>query len=240
MAALHALDYAALAEVDLVARARDGDREAFRAIMTRCNQRLFRIARAVVRDEAEAEDVLQEAYARAFAAISGFRGEAGIATWLTRIVLNEAHGRLRRRRETVDLDVLETASASAQVLSFPGAAKTDDPEADAARAQIRRLLERAVDDLPEPFRLVFMLREVEELSVEETAAHLGLKAETVKTRLHRARRRLREALDAQLADVMVGAYPFLGARCERITTAVLERLSKYAYPPRVEPEGGCS
>src|SRR6185312_13063838 len=189
---------------------------------------------------AEAEDVLQEAYTRAFAAIAGFRGESGIATWLTRIVLNEAHGRLRRRRETVDLDVLEAAGPGAQLLNFPGTARSEDPEADAARAQIRRILERAVDALPEPFRLVFILREVEELSVEETAAHLGLKTETVKTRLHRARRRLREALDAQLADVMVGAYPFLGARCERITTAVLARLSKNAYPPRVEPEGGCS
>jgi len=240
MAALHALDYAGLAEIDVVAHARAGDREAFRAIMTRCNQRLFRIARAVVRDEAEAEDVLQEAYTRAFAAIAGFRGESGIATWLTRIVLNEAHGRMRRRRETVDLDVLETTAPGAQLLNFPGAARSEDPEADAARAQIRRMLERAVDALPEPFRLVFILREVEELSVEETAAHLGLKAETVKTRLHRARRRLREALDAQLADVMVGAYPFLGARCERITEAVLERLSKNTCRPRVEPEVGCS
>ena len=240
MAALRALDYAGLPESELVALARGGEREAFRAIMPRCNQRLFRIARAIVRDEAEAEDVLQEAYARAFAAMAGFRGEAGIATWLTRIVLNEAHGRLRRRRETVDLDVLEAGEASAQVLEFPGIARSEDPEADAARAQIRRILERAVDALPEPFRLVFILREVEELSVEETADHLGLRTETVKTRLHRARRRLREALDAQLADVMVGAYPFLGARCERITQAVLERLSKNAYSPRVEPEGGCS
>ena len=240
MAALRALDYAGLPESELVALARGGEREAFRAIMTRCNQRLFRIARAVVRDEAEAEDVLQEAYARAFAAMAGFRGEAGIATWLTRIVLNEAHGRLRRRRETVDLDVLETGEASAQLLEFPGIARSEDPEADAARAQIRRILERAVDALPEPFRLVFILREVEELSVEETADHLGLRTETVKTRLHRARRRLREALDAQLADVMVGAYPFLGARCERITQAVLERLSKNVHRPRVEPEGGCS
>jgi len=240
MAALHALDYLGLPETELVAQARAGDREAFRAIMTRCNQRLFRIARAVVRDEAEAEDVLQEAYTRAFAAIAGFRGEAGVATWLTRIVLNEAHGRLRRRRETVDLDVLETAEPGAQLLNFPGTARSEDPEADAARAQIRRILERAVDALPEPFRLVFILREVEELSVEETAAHLGLKAETVKTRLHRARRRLREALDAQLADVMVGAYPFLGARCERITEAVLERLSKNTRRPRVEPEVRCS
>jgi RNA polymerase sigma-70 factor (ECF subfamily) len=225
MRAAHALDYLDMPETKLVDRARAGDREAFRAIMTRCNQRLFRIARAVVRDEAEAEDVLQEAYTRAFAAIAGFRGESGIATWLTRIVLNEAHGRLRRRKTTVDLDELEAAQESAQLLSFPGVARSEDPEADAARAQIRRILERAVDALPEPFRLVFVLREVEELSVEETASHLNLKVETVKTRLHRARRRLREALDAQLADVMVGAYPFLGARCERITEAVLKRIS---------------
>jgi RNA polymerase sigma-70 factor, ECF subfamily len=224
MRTVHAVDYLKMPEPELVGFARTGDREAFRAIMTRCNQRLFRVARAVVRDEAEAEDVLQEAYTRAFGAIAGFRGEAGIATWLTRIVLNEAHGRLRRRKTMVDLNELEAAQESAQVLNFPGMAKSDDPEADAARSQIRRILERAVDELPEPFRLVFILREVEELSVEETAGHLNLKVETVKTRLHRARRRLREALDAQLADVMVGAYPFLGARCNRITEAVLKRL----------------
>ena len=159
------------------------------------------------------------------AAIAGFRGEAGIATWLTRIVLNEARGRLRARRPTADLDVVETAQVSARVLPFPGRNGPDDPEADAARAQIRGILETAVDDLPEPFRLVFILREVEELSVEETAAHLAIRPETVKTRLHRARRRLREALDARLADVMVGAYPFLGPRCARITEAVLQRLS---------------
>jgi RNA polymerase sigma-70 factor (ECF subfamily) len=216
-----ARDYAALAETDLARFARAGDREAFRAIMQRCNQRLFRVARAVVRDDAEAEDVLQEAYTRAFAAIAGFRGEAGIATWLTRIVLNEAHGRLRALRPTAELEEIDTAL----VLLFPGRNGPEDPEADAARAQIRRILEHAIDDLPEPFRLVFILREVEELSVEETAAHLGIRPETVKTRLHRARRRLREALDAQLADVMVGAYPFLGARCARITERVLSRIS---------------
>jgi RNA polymerase sigma-70 factor, ECF subfamily len=224
MRAVHAIDYLGLPEPELVAFARTGDHEAFRAIMTRCNQRLFRIARAVVRDEAEAEDVLQEAYARAFAAIASFRGESGVATWLTRIVLNEAHGRLRRRRPTVELDAVEAAQESAQVLAFPNMVRSEDPEADAARAQIRRILERAVDDLPEAFRLVFILREVEELSAEETAGHLNLKVETVKTRLHRARKRLREALDSQLADVMVGAYPFLGARCKRITEAVLQRM----------------
>jgi len=224
MSLLRALDYAHLAEPEIVALARGGDRDAFRAIMQRCNQRLFRVARAVVRDDAEAEDVLQEAYARAFAAFEGFRGEAGVATWLTRIVLNEAHGRLRKRRPTVELEAVEAAQAGAQVLSFPGRGGSDDPEADAARAQIRRVLEQAVDDLPEPFRLVFILRDVEELSVEETATHLGLKPETVKTRLHRARKRLREALDARLGEVLVGAYPFLGARCARITEAVLQRL----------------
>jgi RNA polymerase sigma-70 factor (ECF subfamily) len=225
MTVIRALDYARLSEPEVVALARGGDREAFRAIMQRCNQRLFRIARAVVRDDAEAEDVLQEAYARAFAAFEGFRGEAGVATWLTRIVLNEAHGRLRKRISTVELEEVEVAQACAEVLAFPGRAASPDPEADAARAQIRRLLERAVDELPEPFRLVFILREIEELSVDETATHLGLNPETVKTRLHRARRRLREALDAQLGEVLVGAYPFLGARCARITEAVLQRLS---------------
>lgn len=225
MRAVCYIDYLGLPELVLVDYARAGDREAFQAIMKRCNQRLFRIARAVVRDEAEAEDVLQEAYTRAFSAIATFRGEAGIATWLTRIVLNEAHGRLRRRKLTVDLDQLETAQVNAQVLNFPGMTKSEDPEADAARAQIRRILEQAVDALPEPFRLVFILREVEELSAEETASHLNLRVETVKTRLHRARRRLRDALDAQLADVMVGAYPFLGVRCERVTEAVLRRLA---------------
>jgi RNA polymerase sigma-70 factor (ECF subfamily) len=228
MVLARALDYAHLPEADLVGFARMGDPGAFREIMTRCNQRLFRIARAVMRDEAEAEDVLQESYTRAFAAIGTFRGDAEIATWLSRIVLNEAHGRLRRRRTIVELHEVETVQESAQLLDFPGVTKSSDPEADAARAQIRRILERAVDDLPEAFRLVFILREVEELSVEETAAHLSLKAETVKTRLHRARLRLREALAAQLADVMVGAYPFLGARCERITEAVLARMASSA------------
>ena len=222
---LRALDYAGLSERILVGKVQAGDREAFRAIMQRCNQRLFRVARAVMADDAEAEDVLQEAYTRAFAAIGGFRGEAGIATWLTRIVLNEAHGRLRVRRPMAELDAIEAAQETAELLAFPGQALGDNPEADAARAQIRRILERAIDDLPEPFRLVFILREVEELSVEETASHLGLKSETVKTRLHRARRRLRQSLDAQLSGVMGGAYPFLGLRCARITEAVLQRLA---------------
>lgn len=219
------VDHEALDDGVLVRLAQAGDREAFRVIMQRGNQRLFRTARAVVRDDAEAEDVLQEAYVRAFAAIGGFRGEAGIMTWLTRIVLNEARDRLRRRRPTVDLDQIERAQeAGGQVIPFPQASGAPSPEADAARSQIRDLIERAVDDLPDIFRIVFIMRDIDDCSIEETAANLDIKPETVKTRLHRARRLLRQALDAQLASTMGEAFPFLGARCGRITQAVLVRL----------------
>jgi RNA polymerase sigma-70 factor (ECF subfamily) len=222
-ASLPTLDYAALSDAELVAQARAGRREAFAALMQRGNQRLFRIARAVVRDEGEAEDVLQEAYVRAFAGLASFRGEASIFTWLTRIVLNEAHGRLRKRRVTVELVAVEAAQTEpGRVLVFPGA---EDPERDAARAEVRRLLERAIDNLPESFRVVFVMRDVEGLSIEETGMALGVKPQTVKTRLHRARRQLREGLDAELASSLTGAFPFLGARCERITAAVLARLA---------------
>jgi RNA polymerase sigma-70 factor (ECF subfamily) len=228
MTTLRALDYAGLDEAELALRAKAGDREAFRAIMQRLNQRLFRVARGVVGSDHEAEDVLQEAYVRAFAAIGGFRGEAQLSTWLTRIVLNEARGRLRSRKATVELDAIEAAQAAqafggGQVLAFPKLGG-EDPEGSAARSEIRRLLEHAVDELPEAFRVVFMLREVEECTVEETADALGVKPATVKTRLFRARRLLREALDAKLADALTGAYPFLGARCQRIQEAVLARL----------------
>jgi RNA polymerase sigma-70 factor (ECF subfamily) len=234
MTEAHAIDYAALPDAALADFARAGDRAAFGAIMKRCNQRLFRIARAVIADDGEAEDVLQEAYTRAFAAIGRFRGEAAIATWLTRIVLNEAQGRLRGRRPSVDLRAVEAAQERGQLLSFPGPTVGENPEADVARTEIRRLIERAIDELPEPFRLVFILREVEELSVEQTADHLGLKTETVKTRLHRARRRLRRGLDAQLSEVLTGLYPFLGVRCDRITQSVLQRLPQSA-PGAVNP-----
>ncbi|MFK0299506.1 RNA polymerase sigma factor [Brevundimonas sp. NPDC090276] len=217
-------DYAALDQADLVRLAQSGDREAFRAIMQQGNQRLFRIARGVVGDDVEAEDVLQEAYARAFAAIGAFRGEAHVLTWLTRIVLNEARDRVRRRRATVDLDQIEQAQQTAEIIPFPGTGGS--PEVDAARMQIRGLIERAVDDLPPSFRIVFIMRDIEECSIEETAANLQIRPETVKTRLHRARRLLRQALDEQLSSSMVGAFPFLGARCARITGVVLERLGR--------------
>jgi RNA polymerase sigma-70 factor (ECF subfamily) len=222
-----ALDYAALPEPELVALVRQGHRDAFRVIVQRCNQRLFRIARGVLRDDAEAEDALQEAYVRAFARFDSFRGESSLFTWLARITLNEARGRLRRRRPTVELDEAESGG---QVIAFPSGAPAEDPETHAARAQMRRLIERAVDELPEAFRVVFILRELDQLSVEETAEALELPAATVKTRLHRARRQLRETLSREFASTLHDAFAFDGARCDRITAAVMARLAPAAAP----------
>lgn len=217
-------DYAGMSEADLVRRARAGEREAFRCIMQHGNQRLYRIARGVVRDDAEAEDVVQEAYVRAFTGLDGFRGESSIYTWLTRIVLNEANGRLRKRRLNVGLEALETAQKQgAHVIMFPGGDPAASPEADTVRLQVRRVLEAAIDELPDDFRVVFVMRDVEGLNGAETAAALEIREETVKTRLHRARRLLREALADRLASTTADAFLFLGARCERITERVLAR-----------------
>jgi RNA polymerase sigma-70 factor (ECF subfamily) len=194
--------------------------------MQRHNRRLYRVARGVLNDDAEAEDVVQEAYVRAFTHLDGFRGEAQLSTWLTRIALNEALGRLRRLRTTVDLKDIDTINdqGEARVIYLPSARQDSDPEAAAARAEVRRLLERAMDELPAPFRMVLVLRDIEEMSTEETAAHLGLRPETVKTRLHRARRLLRQSLDRTLSSAMRDVFPCAGARCARITEAVLDRL----------------
>lgn len=225
-AARIARTYESLGEEELVRFARAGERGAFATIMGRYNQRLFRAARSVMQDEAEAEDVLQEAYTRAFAAFAGFRGDASLATWLTAIVINEARGRLRRRRNMVGLEAVEAAQReSGQVVMFPLSFGSASPEADAARAEARRLLEHAVDELPGSFRTVFMMREIDGLSVEETAQALELRPETVKTRLHRARRLLRESLQEKLASAVKDAFPFLGLRCGRVTERVLERLA---------------
>jgi RNA polymerase sigma-70 factor, ECF subfamily len=215
---------AELNDVELVAHAKAGDARAFRAIMERHNRRLYRVARTLLRDDDEAEDVVQEAYLRAFAALSSFRGEASLATWLTRITLNEALGRKRRQRPTVTLDVVDAMQeSSAQIIRFPN--MSIDPERSAAQREIQKILEASIDALPEPFRVVFVMREVEEMSIEETAGFLGIRPETVKTRLHRARRLLRESLDERLASTLKDTFPFAGPRCERITAAVLDRLA---------------
>ncbi|MDE2474662.1 MAG: RNA polymerase sigma factor [Alphaproteobacteria bacterium] len=221
-----AIDRSRLDEGQLVAFARQGDREAFREIMTRCNQRLFRIARSVLRDSDEAEDALQEAYTRAFSNLATFRGDSSLLTWLTSITLNEARGRLRRRRRMVAIDAIEGMQAKgAEILMFPSLVEAGDPEREMTRSQLRSLLEHAIDDLPEPFRLVFVLRDIDECSIEETALALGIKPETVRTRHFRARKLLRRALDKKLAAAVTELFPFLGARCTRTTEAVLQQLA---------------
>jgi RNA polymerase sigma-70 factor (ECF subfamily) len=218
----------------LVERARSRDRFAVQIIMQRHNRRLFRVARSVLHDDAEAEDVVQEAYFRAFTHLDGFRGDAQLSTWLTRIALNEALGRLRRRRITVSLKDIDAINdqGEARVIYLSAARQDSDPEATAVRAEVRRLLERAVDQLPASFRMVFVLRDIEEMSIEETASQLGLRPETVKTRLHRARRLLRQSLDRTLSSAVGDVFPCAGTRCTRITEAVLERLSLLEYPEK--------
>jgi RNA polymerase sigma-70 factor (ECF subfamily) len=230
--AAYSPDLVALDDVALVQLARQGHADAFRVIMQRNNQRLYRVARSVVQDDSEAEDVVQQAYVNAFGSLGSFRGDSSLPTWLTRIALNEALERLRRRRPVVDLEVLDAhpATGTAQVIPFPMMSESADPERAAARSQIRHLIEQAIDDLPEIFRLVFVMRDVEEMSIEETADHLGLPPATVKTRLHRARRLLRHALDEKLASTLTGAFPFGGKRCQRATDKVLERLQLSTLP----------
>jgi RNA polymerase sigma-70 factor (ECF subfamily) len=219
-------------DLELAGRIRRGDPDAFRILMQQYNQRLFRMARSVLRDLAEAEDAVQEAYVLAFTHIGQFREASSLATWLGRIVLNEALRRVRQRDQQSKVMIeLEEDSADgrmlgAEVILFPGAQQPPaTPEENAARAETRRLLERAIDALPEPFRIVFMLREVEQMSVEETASSLGISPDTVKTRLHRARRLLGHSLRQQLAPDLSGVFPFAGERCARIVARVLDRLS---------------
>ncbi|TJW97412.1 MAG: RNA polymerase sigma factor, partial [Mesorhizobium sp.] len=197
------------------ALARDGG--AFSTIVKMHNQRLYRIARSVVRNDSEAEDIVQEAYVRAFAHLGDFRGESSLATWLSRIVINEALGRLRKTRRTVAMP----QSLQAEIIKFP---LSDDPERTMAQRQILELVERATDRLPDVYRTVFVARVIEGLSIEETAELLDVRPETVKTRLHRARALVRKALADQIGPVLLDAFPFAGRRCERLTAAVMQRL----------------
>jgi RNA polymerase sigma-70 factor (ECF subfamily) len=215
---------AALDDTALVELARAGNEGAVRALVQRHNRRLFRVARGIVRDDAEAEDIVQETYVRAFTNLTAFRGEARLATWLTRIAINEALGRLRRRRPSADLAELESGDGqNDRVVPFPSPAPVG-PEAEADRAGVRRLLESCIDELPDHLRLVLILRDVQGLSAEATAEQLGIVTVTAKTRLHRARRRLRAALVARLPGAFSDLFPFDGARCARMADRVVGRV----------------
>src|SRR5436305_3337132 len=212
------------AETELVQRAIGRDEAAIRAIMLANNRRLYRLARGILRNDSEAEDVVQETYVRALTHLEEFRGDSSLATWLARIAMNEALGRLRRQRPGVELSSLPPGTLEAQIIQFPHSAMSEDPEKTMAQREIQRVVKHAVDELPDNFRIVFITRVIEGMNVEETAEILGLKPETVKTRLHRARSMLRENVEKKIGPVVMDAFPFAGKRCERLTTAVLKRL----------------
>jgi RNA polymerase sigma-70 factor (ECF subfamily) len=224
MTASPRIDYESLSDLELARLIAERDSDAVRLVTQRNNQRLFRTAWSVLKNREEAEDAVQSAYLGAFRAIGGFEGRSSLSTWLTRITLNEALGRARaakRRRAGLDANSVVHLDDYREKLmrgSLAGAA----PDAAVAREQMRALLEKAIGALPEPFRLVFVLREVEGLSVEEVAETLGVLPATVKTRDLRARRRLQEALAPELRAALTGTFPFAGADCERMTLRVLE------------------
>lgn len=206
----------------LVERARGGDPQALERIMRLNNRPMFRTARAILRDDAEAEDAVQEAYLRAFAALGEFRGESRLTTWLVRIAANEA---LMRRRSAARRAAVVPIRADGEHDHEETAMSEDPgPEQDAQRAEMRRLLERRIDALPDDYRAVFVLRALEELSVEETAAALGIPEATVRTRHFRARALLRESLAQEVDRNLEDAFAFAGARCDRMVANVLKRL----------------
>jgi RNA polymerase sigma-70 factor (ECF subfamily) len=211
-------------DAELVRRARARDEAAVRAIMQANNRRLYRIARSILRNDSEAEDVVQETYVRAFTHLQDFRGDSSLATWLARIAMNEALGRLRRQRPAVEWTSLPPGVLEAQIIQFPHSANSEDPEKSMAQRQIQHVVEHAIDELPDAFRIVFITRVIEGMNVEETAEILGLKPETVKTRLHRARTMLRDNVEKKIGPVVMEAFPFAGKRCERLTAAALKKL----------------
>lgn len=216
-----------LADEEVAARVLAGEIGLFEVLMRRYNRRLFRVARAIVRDDAEAEDIMQETYVRAYAALAQFEGRATWATWLTRIAVNEALARVRRRGRFVGhpaIDVGEDDMESEQAARGVSGGRSIGPEETTSVRELSGFVERAVDDLPDSYRVVFMLREVEELSTSETAACLDISDELVKVRLHRARGELRRLLDARLGAATREVFDFHLSRCDRIVAAVMARL----------------
>ncbi len=219
-------DMPALADATLVERVRAGDPVAFELIMRRYNRRLYRLARGILRNGSEAEDAVQESYVRVWERLDDFIGPDGFSAWLGRIVVNEALGRLRKRGRVISLDdYVNGADGEADVRRIETmTTRQPDPERLAASSELRRLLEDAIDTLPDDFRTVFVLRAAEGMSVAETAEVLSIRPETVKTRFHRARLLLQGALGAQFDALMPSAFAFAGRHCDRVVATVLARL----------------
>lgn len=202
---------------EIAQRVREGETALFEVLMRRYNQRVYRAVRSILRDEAEVEDVMQQAYVLAFTHLAQFEGSARFSTWLIRIAVNEALQRLRQRHRLVALDTEGGGPEDGMKLLERNA---PDPEERAFGRELGRMLEVTVDELPTLYRTVFMLREVERLSTAETAAALSVSEEVVKTRLHRAKALLRERLEGQLGET----FAFHAPRCDRVVAAVLARI----------------
>ena len=197
----------------------------FEGLMRRYNPRLFRVARSILKDEAEAEDALQEAYIQAYRKMADFRGDAEMGTWLTRIVINQALMQLRRRRRERIVVPFNNQGSDQDAQEVDVAdARAESPSDITLRAEVRRMIERRIDELPVAFRTVFVMREVEEMTVHETAECLGIPDATVRTRLFRARALLRQSLERDMDTARADVFAFAGARCDRIVAAVVARI----------------
>jgi RNA polymerase sigma-70 factor (ECF subfamily) len=222
----------ALSDLEIAQRIAAGDRDVLERLMRQNNQRLYRTARSILKDDAEAEDAVQEAYLLAYQAMAGFRGGSSLSTWLVRIVVNEAIARVRKRGRRAEVIQLEgtTDPEGDHREEDTLASSTEQPEEAVLRAETRRMIEAKIDQLPDVFRTVFVLRAVEELTVEEAAACLGIPAATVRTRYFRAKGLLREAIARDVDVSMEEAFAFAGDRCDRIVAGVLERLNHLSSP----------
>ena len=226
-----AFDYRAASDIDLARLCAQRDRGAIEHVISDNNQRLFRTAWSILKHRSDAEEAVQAAYLSAFASIGAFEGRSALSTWLTRIVVNEALGRRRaeqRRRRHFEQEGVAVLDQYREALMRGSDAER--PDVAVAREQIRKLLEEAVAELPETFRTVFVLREIEGMSSEDTAEVLGVPVATVKTRLFRGRRRLQQMLAPELANVFGGTFPFAGNDCAALTERVLARLGLQAEP----------
>ena len=209
-----------LTDSEIVQRVRNGEHALFEILMRRHNQRVYRAARAVVKDEAEVEDVMQQAYINAFTHLHQFENRSEFSTWLTRIALNEAFARRQKMQRLESLSVPAGDGASIEEVT----STQPDPERQAYAEELRRVLEHAIDELPESYRTVFILRDVEGLSTSETGAGLGIGDEAVKTRLHRARAMIRRSVSARVGALSDSTFQFQAPRCDRVVAAVLESM----------------
>jgi len=209
-----------LSDEEVVGRILQGEISLFEVIMRRYNQRLYRVARAILRNDGDAEDVVQDAYVRAYEHLAQFAGKAAFSTWLTRIAVHEALARKRRNGRLEELEAVQNKDAYSSILK----ASAPNPESESAQHQTRQLLEESIEALPADYRTVVVMRDVEEMNVAETAAILEVSEALVKTRLHRAHAMLRKQLYARAQGRVADLYPFLGARCDRMVKRVFERI----------------